>query len=94
MLKLLSRSAWSPASQTPRGPQPCSQRAPVLPRAAMQVADTGPREGVTMTGEGRPERRGWLLPRGGDVLMVTVVVAVQAMNRAIATHWQAAAAQT
>jgi hypothetical protein len=31
---------------------------------------------------------------GGDVLMVTVIVAVQAMNRAIATYWQAAAAQT
>lgn len=31
---------------------------------------------------------------GGDVLMVTAAVAVQAMNRAIATYWQAAAAQT
>jgi hypothetical protein len=30
----------------------------------------------------------------GDVLMVAVIVAVQAMNRAIATYWQAAAAQT
>ena len=29
-----------------------------------------------------------------DVLMVTVIVAVQAMNSAIATNWQAAAAQT
>ncbi len=32
--------------------------------------------------------------RGGDVPMVTVIVAGQAMNRAIATYWQAAAAQT
>jgi hypothetical protein len=31
---------------------------------------------------------------GGDVPMVTVIVTGQAMNRAIATYWQAAAAQT
>jgi hypothetical protein len=30
----------------------------------------------------------------GNVIMVTVVVAVQVMKRAIATYWQAVAAQT
>ena len=38
--------------------------------------------------------RAWRAGTGGDVLMVMVIVAVQAMNRAIATYWQAAAAQT
>ena len=36
--------------------RPCLPRAPVLPGAAMQVAGTGRGRGVTLTGEGRPDR--------------------------------------
>jgi hypothetical protein len=41
-LGLPSRSAGSPAWQTPPVPRSCSRRASVLPRAAMRAGNTGP----------------------------------------------------